>query len=139
MSEQETADDIRSVCAVAELPRLPACPIKNSPPPPQRPSSLLPVSFDRHELREIMKLYGRKVAIGEWRDYAMDFTPQRAVFSVFRRTSETPLFRIEKDPSLARKQGPYAVIAVTGHILKRGHSLQRVLAVLDGGPKLVVV
>ena len=89
------------------------------------------ISFDRHELREIMQLYGRKVAEGEWRDYAIDFGPQRAVFSIFRRTSEMPLYRIEKDPKLAKKQGLYAVIAATGLILKRGHELGRVIAVLD--------
>ncbi len=97
---------------------------------PPRPATQL-VSFDRHELRDIMNLYGRKVAEGEWRDYAIDFGPQRAVFSIFRRTSEMPLFRIEKDPKLARKQGAYAVIAATGLILKRGAELARVIAVLD--------
>jgi hypothetical protein len=96
------------------------------------------VSFDRHELREILGLYGRKVAAGEWRDYAMDFTPHKAVFSVFRRTSEAPMYRIEKDPSLGRRQGAYSVIAAGGLIMKRGHDLARVIAVLERSVKLVV-
>jgi Protein of unknown function (DUF2794) len=96
------------------------------------------VSFDRHELREIMNLYGRKVAGGEWRDYALDFGPHKAVFSIFRRTSEMPLYRVEKDPRLARRQGMYCVIAATGLVLRRGHDLARVIAVLDrASPRLV--
>ena len=84
-----------------------------------------------------MGLYGRKVAAGEWRDYAMDFTPQKAIFSIYRRTSEVPLFRIEKDPKLTRKQGTYCVITPTGLILKRGDELERVLKVLEKPLKLV--
>jgi hypothetical protein len=95
------------------------------------------VSFDRGELREILNLYGRKVAEGEWRDYAIDFTPAKAVFSIFRRTSEVPLYRIEKDPKLARKQGAFSVVAATGLILKRGSELKRVIDVLDKRLKLV--
>ncbi len=95
------------------------------------------VSFNRHELTTILGLYGRKVAAGEWRDYAIDFGKQRAVFSVFRRTSEIPLYRIEKDPGLARKQGAYAVVAAGGLVLKRGADLARVLAVLDKNMRLV--
>jgi hypothetical protein len=95
------------------------------------------VSFDRAELREILNLYGRKVAEGEWRDYALDFTAQKAVFSIFRRASEFPLYRIEKNPKLARKQGPFSVITTTGLILKRGHELRRVIEVLDKKLKLV--
>lgn len=94
------------------------------------------VSFDRHELQTILNLYGRKVAAGEWRDYAIDFTADKAVFSIYRRSSEMPLYRIEKDPKLARKQGAYSVIVSTGLILKRGHELDRVLRVLDK-PKVV--
>jgi hypothetical protein len=89
------------------------------------------VSFNREELRRILDLYGRKVAEGEWRDYAIDFTRDKAVFSVFRRTAEMPLYRIEKDPRLARRQGAYAVVATSGLILKRGHDLARVLQILD--------
>lgn len=95
------------------------------------------VSFDRRELNQILQLYGRKVAAGEWRDYALDFTKKRAVFSIFRRTSEAPLFRIEKDPALRQKQGAYSVVASSGAILRRGHDLARVLAVLDRPVRVV--
>lgn len=95
------------------------------------------VTFDRHELREILNVYGRKVAEGEWRDYAIDFTANLAVFSIFRRTSEMPLYRIEKNPKLARKQGMYAVVAATGLILKRGHDLANVISVLEKKLKVV--
>lgn len=95
------------------------------------------VSFDRHELREILNLYGRKVALGEWRDYAIDFSSTKAVFAVFRRTSEYPLYKIIKDPRLARKQGIYSVVAQSGLILKRGFELARVLNVLDKPMRLV--
>src|SRR3712207_5219958 len=96
------------------------------------------VTFNRAELRTILDLYARKVADGEWRDYAIDFTRDRAVFSVFRRTSESPLYRIEKDPRLARRQGAYSVVAASGLVLKRGHELARVLRVLDKPVRLVV-
>lgn len=89
------------------------------------------VTFDRRELDRILRLYGRKVADGEWRDYAIDFLKDRAVFSVFRRASEYPIYRIEKDPKLARRQGAYSVISATGLIMRRGHELDRVLRVLD--------
>ncbi len=79
----------------------------------------------------ILNLYGRMVAAGEWRDYAMDFLKDKAVFSVYRRSSEYPIYRIEKTPKLARKQGAYSVVTVTGLILKRGPDLKRVLAVLE--------
>ena len=97
------------------------------------------VFFTRAEFREILNLYGRKVAAGEWRDYAIDFGRERAVFSVFRHTSEVPLYRIEKNPRLARRQGAYSVIAATGLILKRGHDLARVLAVLEKTVRLAAV
>ena len=95
------------------------------------------VTFNRFELNRILNLYGRMVADGEWRDYAIDFLKDRAVFSVFRRSSEVPIYRIEKDPRLARKQGMYSVISATGLILRRGHELDRVLLVIDR--KLAVV
>jgi len=95
------------------------------------------VTFDRRELNEILNVYGRKVAEGEWRDYAIDHLKDRAVFSIFRRSSEMPLYRVEKDPRLARRQGAYSVIAATGLILKRGHDLANVLRVLDRRLKLV--
>ena len=111
-----------------------------APVPEARPQATpAVVSFDRHELREIFNLYGRRVAEGEWRDYAIDFRPDKAVFSIYRRASEVPLYRVEKDPSLARRQGAYAVVAATGLILKRGPDLARVLQALDKRPKLVVV
>ena len=113
-------------------------PVSPSPTPSSAPVPAT-VAFDRHELREIFNLYGRMVASGEWRDYAMDFGKEKAVFSVYRRSNEHPLYRIEKNPKLARKQGAYAVIAVTGLILKRGHELARVLQVLDKPVKLAVV
>jgi hypothetical protein len=97
------------------------------------------VFFTRKELTEILDLYGRKVAAGEWRDYAIDFGRERAVFSVFRRSSEVPLYRIEKNPRLARRQGAYSVIAATGLILKRGHDLARVLGVLEKTVRLAAV
>jgi hypothetical protein len=89
------------------------------------------VTFSRLELHRILNLYGRMVADGEWRDYAIDFLKDRAVFSVFRRCSEMPIYRIEKDPRLSRKQGMYSVISATGLILRRGHELERVLLVID--------
>jgi len=95
------------------------------------PSPTTQVSFDRRELNDLLGLYGRMVAAGEWRDYAIDFLKDQAVFSVFRRSSEAPLYRIEKTPRLARRQGAYAVVSATGLILKRGHDLARVLAFLD--------
>jgi hypothetical protein len=95
------------------------------------------VTFNRLELNRILNLYGRMVADGEWRDYAIDFLRDRAVFSVYRRSSEVPIYRIEKDPRLTRKQGMYSVISATGLILRRGHELERVLLVIDRKPALV--
>jgi Protein of unknown function (DUF2794) len=97
----------------------------------------LPVAFERRELELVLRLYGRMVAANEWRDYAIDHLPDRAVFSVFRRTSETPLFQIVKTPSLARRQGAFSVISSTGLILKRGQELTRVLSVFDKRLQLV--
>ena len=94
-------------------------------------------AFSRHELNEILAVYGRKVAAGEWRDYALDMSRERAVFSIFQRASEWPVYRIEKSPKLARRQGAYSVVAATGLILKRGHELRRVLSVLEKGVRLV--
>jgi Protein of unknown function (DUF2794) len=103
--------------------------------PPAAPRSQ--VTFERRELDRILDLYGRKVAAGEWRDYAIDFLKDRAVFSVFRRSSEMPIYRIEKNPRLSRRQGVYSVVSVTGLILKRGHELDRVLRVLDRSLSLI--
>ena len=95
------------------------------------------IFFDRRELDDILAIYGRKVASGEWRDYAIDMGRDRAVFSIFRKASECPLYRIEKNPKLARKQGAYSVVAAGGMVLKRGHDLRRVLHVLEGKLRLV--
>ncbi len=89
------------------------------------------VAFDRNELGIILGLYGRMVAAGEWRDYGMSFLKDVAVFSVFRRTAEHPLYKIEKRPKLRSRQGLYAVIGMDGQILKRGHDLKTVLRVLE--------
>lgn len=102
------------------------------PPSPQS------VFFSRRELNTILNLYGSKVAAGEWRDYAIDFGREKAVFSVFRHTSEVPLYRVEKCPRLAKKQGAYSVVSATGLILRRGHDLERVLEVLQKRVRLAV-
>lgn len=95
------------------------------------------VTFDRRELGRIFRLYARKVAEGEWRDYAIDFLRDRAVFSIFRRSSEVPIYRIEKNPRLAQRQGAYSVVSATGLILRRGHELDRVLRAIDRSVHLV--
>jgi Protein of unknown function (DUF2794) len=97
------------------------------------------IHFSRKELEAILRVYGRRVAAGDWRDYALDFSCDKAVFTVFRHTSEVPLYRIEKCPGLARRQGAYSVVAATGLIMKRGHDLSRVLDVLDRAVQLVAV
>ena len=97
------------------------------------------VTFERRELDRLLNLYGRMVAAGEWRDYAIDFLKDRAVFSVFRRSSEVPLYRIEKNPRLARRQGAYSVVSATGLIVRRGHELDRVLRAIDKRVELVAV
>jgi Protein of unknown function (DUF2794) len=89
------------------------------------------VRFDRRELDQILRIYSMMVGAGDWRDYAIDHLKDRAVFSVFRRASEFPLYRIEKNPRLARRQGAYSVIATSGKVLKRGHELANVLRVFD--------
>lgn len=95
------------------------------------------VAFDRRELDQILRLYGRMVAANEWRDYAIDHTRERAVFSVYRRARDIPLFQIVKDPALARKQGAFYVVGVGGAVLKRGQDLARVLGIFDKKLKLV--
>jgi hypothetical protein len=93
------------------------------------------VMFDRRELSTILSVYGRNVAAGEWRDYAIGSGKDFAIFAVFRRTSEMPLYRIEKRPKLRQRQGLYAVVGAAGQVLKRGHDLATVLRVLE--PKRV--
>ena len=97
--------------------------------PPRRQTD--PVAFTRSELTRILGVYGQFVAAGDWRDYAIDCLDDVAVFSIFRRASEMPLYRIEKRPKLARKQGAYLIISMSGAILKRGHDLGQVLRVFD--------
>jgi Protein of unknown function (DUF2794) len=97
----------------------------------------MPVMFDRRELDRIFQIYSRMVGSGEWRDYAIDALADRAIFSVFRRASEYPMYRIEKNPKLARRQGAFSVISSSGVILKRGHELASVLAVFEKGLRLV--
>ena len=89
------------------------------------------VMFDRRELSAILNVYGRKVADGEWRDYAIGMGAEAATFAVFRRTAEVPLYRIEKRPKLRTRQGMYAVVAAGGQILKRGHDLAQVPRVFE--------
>ena len=89
------------------------------------------VTFNRLELSTILNLYGRKVAAGEWRDYAIDFLRERALFSIYKRASERPLYVIEKNPKLRNRQGQYLVMSQEGRILKRGHDLATVLRVLE--------
>ncbi len=91
----------------------------------------LQVTFDRRELTHILNLYGRMVAAGQWKDYAMDMGHDAAVFSAFRRAAERPEFRIEKRPALRNKQGQWALYGEHGIILKRGHDLALVLAPVE--------
>lgn len=89
------------------------------------------VRFDRKEMGQILRVYGRMVAAGEWRDYAIAAMRDLAVFAVFRRTAETPLYRIEKRPKLRARQGLYAVVGMDGQVLRRGHDLDQVLKVFE--------
>jgi len=95
------------------------------------------VAFHRTELSVILALYGQMVAAGEWRDYGISHLREVAVFSIFRRTAETPLYRIEKRPELRNRQGQFAVIGAEGQVLRRGHDLAQVLRVIAPKPKLV--
>lgn len=88
-------------------------------------------SFDRAELMRILDLYGRMVSAGHWRDYALSFNPEVALFAAFRRTAERPEIRIEKRPSLRLRQGAFALITEHGAVLRRGHELSGVLAPLE--------
>ncbi|MBO0346763.1 DUF2794 domain-containing protein [Roseibium sp. CAU 1637] len=128
MSETENGSSQESNRAVVSV-------TSTQPSPPVRPL----VAFNRQELNTILRLYGRMVADGEWRDYAIDLMKEKAVFSVFRHTSEMPLYRIEKDPKMARRQGAFSVVAAGGLILKRGHDLTQVLRVLEKKKHLRVV
>ena len=95
------------------------------------------VGFDRRELQAILDVYGRMVAQGDCCDYAMDFLPTRAIFSIYRRSGESAYYRIVKEPKSARKQGAYSIVLQTGLILKRGAELHRLLSAIEKKPKLV--
>lgn len=105
--------------------------IRNKPALPEE------VKFDRRELDQLLRIYSFMVAGGEWRDYGLSHLRDKAVFSVHRRASEMPLYRIEKNPKLARKQGAWSVISASGQVLKRGHDLGAVLKMFDKHIKLV--
>ncbi|MEO0547770.1 MAG: DUF2794 domain-containing protein [Pseudomonadota bacterium] len=102
---------------------------------PSKPSQ---ISFDRMELNAILRVYGFRVADGDWRDYAIDHLKDRAMFSIYRRASESPLFTVEKNPKLAKKQGAYSVRNQNGVILKRGHDISQVLKVFDRKLSVVI-
>ena len=113
---------------------------RGAPPPPQPPSATIvsfprvsppQVAFDRHELARILDLYGRMVAAGQWRDYAVDFGPEAASFCAFKRAAERPQARIEKRPSLRAKQGMWTLYGEAGQVLKRGHELAGVLSPIE--------
>jgi Protein of unknown function (DUF2794) len=105
--------------------------VQTPTPFPLGPSLPEQVSFDRHELGQILALYGRMVAMGEWRDYGISTLREMAVFSIFRRTAENPLYRVEKRPKLRGRQGMYSVVSMDGQVLRRGHDLASVLKVLE--------
>lgn len=98
---------------------------------PSKPLREPDIFFTRAEFETILSVYGRKVVEGEWRDYAIGSNREVATFAIHRRASEQPLFRIEKRPKLARRQGAFSVIAASGHIMKRGHDLAQVLRVFE--------
>ena len=105
--------------------------VQTPTPFPLAPRFAEQVSFDRRELQAILAIYGRMVAAGEWRDYAIACLADVAVFSIFRRTGEHPLYRVEKRPRLRARQGMFALIGTEGHVVKRGHALAKVLQELD--------
>lgn len=125
---QGPGDDVRNKLSLVHV---------GDPQAQQRQNAQMVVAFDRRELMQILSVYGRKVGAGEWRDYAMDFLKDRALFSIYARVSERPLYVVEKNPKLRNKQGQYTVTNQQGRILKRGHDLAQVLRVLD--PDLLVV
>jgi len=96
----------------------------------------MPVAFHRLELNQILRVYGRMVGEGEWRDYAIDHLSDKAVFSVFKRSGDLPAYQIEKNPKLAQKQGAFSVVNTQGRILKRGHDLAQVMKFFDKVQKL---
>jgi hypothetical protein len=105
--------------------------VQNTTPFPKNSSFVEHVTFDRSELSAVLGIYGRMVAAGEWRDYGMSFHKDVAIFSIFRRTSEHPIYRVEKRPKFRLRQAMYSVICMDGRILKRGNDLKAVLRVLE--------
>jgi hypothetical protein len=91
----------------------------------------LRVMWTRQELGDLLNIYGRHVAAGQWRDYAIDDGTETAVFSISRRSSEVPLYCIDKTPALRRKQGQYCLRGAAGQILRRGHDLPALLKFLE--------
>lgn len=102
-----------------------------------KPKHVEVVSFNRHDIDALMQFYSKRVGTGEWRDYAMDMLKDRAIFSVFKRASEVPIYTVHKTPKLANKQGEWSLLNANGLVLKRGRDLRQVLKVLDKKPKLV--
>lgn len=102
-----------------------------------KPKQVEVVSFNRHDIDALMQFYSKRVGTGEWRDYAMDMLKDRAIFSVFKRASEVPIYTVHKTPKLANKQGEWSLLNANGLVLKRGRDLRQVLKVLDKKPKLV--
>ncbi len=98
---------------------------------PLRPTLATQVGFERAELTRILDLYGRMVAAGHWKDYAIDMGRDAAVFAAFRRAAERPEFRVEKRPALRNRQGMWALVSESGAVLKRGHELGPVLAPVE--------
>ena len=96
-----------------------------------QPANGAQVGFERGELRRILDLYGRMLAAGEWRDYAMDFTRDYAAFAAFKRTAEVPQMRLEKRPALRARQGMWVLFGEHGQVLRRGHELAGVLAPVE--------
>ncbi len=112
---------------------------RSAPNQKQRPIQNPIIAFQKPELNTILNIYGHHVAAGDWRDYAIGYGKQKATFSIFRHTSECPIYCIIKDPKLSKKQGMYSVIDQTGRILKRGHDLAQVLKVFAKKPRLSIV
>lgn len=98
---------------------------------PHAANTAVPVFFERKELDAILNIYGQMVAAGEWRDYAINMHKDRTVFSIFRRAAEMPVYRVEKQPALANKQGAYSIHSAEGVVLKRGRDLKTVLGFFD--------
>ncbi len=108
--------------------------------PLQNKSSKKPVelvSFNRRDIETLMQFYSKRVGTGEWRDYAMDMLKDQAVFSVYKRASEVPIYTVHKTPKLASRQGEWSLVNANGLVLKRGKDLKQVLKVLDGNSKVV--